>query len=323
MKHRLLLIASPAALVLAATALSYSKGALPGTTGIPGTVPNTVVRTGQGCAQCHSATAGVPLPHLEVSPTQYSLDAGQAIQITSTTTGGVSTSTWGGFVAEVTRGALAAGSMTKTDPAGKFITHSFAFFGRSWQYGYTAPATPGLVELYTGSNTADGDGTENGDQWAFFGDSQQQSVPVRLFVNSASVTDHGAGCAGGTGVTPVLGSAQTASVGNPNFNLEVHGAPPAVPCVFVFGANPTFQVDLGLVGVTGCTLWVQPLLQLGFGTTPGTPALADGTAVFPVPIPNRASLVGATLEAQCLLVDVASGRQTPLTLTNAVSFTIQ
>ena len=202
--------------------------------------------------------------------------------------------TWGGFLNEVTAGQLSAGATSQISTDGLFATHKFAFLGgRNWQVGYTAPATPGLVQVFVAANTVNGDGIETGDMWAFHGDpTGTQGAPINLFVNAAGVTDHGGGCVGSFGNTPVLGSAQTPTVGNSSFGFEVHGAATNAPAALMLGGNPAVSLDLGVIGGPGCDLRVLPLITFSSVTGPGSTALGEGTSSFPLPLPNNPAFVG-------------------------------
>ncbi len=317
----ILVLSTMSAAVFAATVYSYQRGALPGATGQAGTVPVTIARNGQGCGQCHTPTAGAPLPSLDFAPQQRSLDLSQAIQVTATANGGVN-GTHGGFVAEATAGAFSAGTTSKIDATGAFITHQIAGFGRTWQFGYTAPATPGVIEIWAAGNTADGDASENGDSWAFLGGAQANSAPTRLYANAAGVTNLGDGCVGGFGQWPVLGAPQSPTVGNPTFRLELHSAPPATAAIFLLGTTPV-SLSLTPFGVDNCTLYTLPSLQLTIPTSPGGTAVnGDGTAALPLPLPNNPAIRGVMLHAQVLVIDPASGRPANATMSNAVTITV-
>ena len=49
----------------------------------------------------------------------------------------------------------------------------------------------------------------------------------------------------------------------------------------------------------------------------------DGTAAFALPLPNDPALRGAQLQAQTVIVDPATARALPLTLTNALRVSSQ
>lgn len=316
-------------LVFTATAFSYATGALPGTNGTSGLVPIDVARN-KGCGECHSG----PTPStvvVNINPGVRTFPPLAKISMNTQVDGGLmqlGKEKWGGFLNEVTDGRFSsrAGSFaTQVDPSGKFITHTFAFNGnRDWKYDYTAPANPGLIELYAAANTVNGDGLPENDMWGFHGDTTGQvSVPVRLYANAPGNTHHGDGCVGSFGNYPILGSKETPAIGNNNFAYEVHGAPVSTLGVMFIGVDPAFHVPLDFIRITSCTLHVNPLVSLQIGTTAaGTTMRGDGTSVIPFPLPNDPALSGASIQTQVALIDPQNGRSIALTLTNALTTTI-
>jgi hypothetical protein len=282
------------------------------------------------CGSCHNAqpgsTQGLPELRVTLAPGARSLAAGQAISVTVSSTGGQTASGLGGFVADVTGGAFTAGSNSRLWGRGLGISHDRAS-PRSWTFGYTAPQTPGVVEMAAVVNTVNGNGVRDaGDVWAFHGFDGKATTGtlVRLFVNAPGVAPFGAGCADGFGNQPVLGARETPAVGNQSFALQLHGAQPNAQAVVFLGANPGFPpFDLTAAGAAGCTLYVDPLLLPVVGTGAGDAARAEGAAVLALPIPNNAALAGRSFEAQAAVLDGSSGRTLPLTLTNALSITVQ
>ena len=314
-------------LVLSATVHSYATGALPGTNGTAGIVPNDVARN-KGCGECHSG----PTPSsvvLDINPGARTFATGASVSMNTKLSGGLmepTKETWGGFINEVTDGSFTAGSSSQVDPSGKFITHNFAFLGgRDWSYTYNAPANPGVIELYAAANTVNGDGKPEGDMWAFHGDSTGQvSVPVRLYANSAGNVHHGDGCVGSFGNYPVLGAKEAPQVNNQNFAYEVHGAPVSTLGVLFIGADPAFHLPLDSIGVTSCTLHTNPLVNVPLGTSAtGTTMRADGSATIPFPVPNAPILSGFSIYVQAALVDLQNGRGIALTMTNGLATTFQ
>lgn len=326
---RPLCLGTAAGLVLAASALTYTNGVYPGKTGTMGVVPQDIVRTGMTCGGCHTPDTSVSAPNVSVSPQHYALAPGQTISMVTSETGGVPPSNpmfpWGGFCCEATRGTFVPGMTTQTDPTAAFVTHKFAFLGRSWSYSYVAPQTPGLVEFYCAANTVNENGMPDGDRWGFHGALPESiSVPVRAFVNAPGVTLRGDGCPGSWGNVPVLGASQSPTVGNGSFGFDLVGAPPATAYTLLLGMNPTFQLDLSGAGVTGCTLYVQSLVSFGGSTSGGgMPQEGNGKAHFAMPIPNNPFLKGFTFQVQVVVLDPQNGRPIPVTLTNALSFTVQ
>ena len=329
---RLLLVFVPAPLLVTTLLVGYGNGVYPGYQGTAGTVPPNVTRAVPGCgaAACHRLFPGGLSLAVAVAPSARALTPAQAISITTSATGGQTLSTWGGFCMEATAGTFSAGTNSQVPlPAGTVVTHTQALAAnnRVWTYGYTAPTTPGLVELYTVVNTANGNGVPDaGDYWGFHGysSSATQSTPVRLFVNAPGVAPLGDGCVGSWNQHPVLGSKQAPTVGNQNFALELHGAAPTSPVTVLIGANPAWQpIDLGVVGVPGCKLLVGPLVSLNTITSAGDMLRAEGTATVPLPLPNDPALRNGQIQVQAVIADANNGRPLPLTLTTGLAINIQ
>jgi hypothetical protein len=321
--------AALAALALSATLFSYGTGAHPGTAGTSGTVPADVARAVPSCGQCHRAFPGGNNLQVRLVPDFRSLDLGQSMSITTSSTGGQAHPLdWGGFVAEATRGTFSAGTNSWTDATGSSISHILASYslGRVWTYGYTAPTSPGPVALYSVVNTVDGDGRAGGtDLWGFHGAFSflTQSTPVHLFVNAVGVKGLGASCVGSYGNHPVLGARTAPTVGNAAFALELLGAVTNAPTVFLLGIPRVTPIDLGAIGVTGCSLWVDSFASGNATTSAGNAIHAEGQATLPLPIPADPSLRGAALGVQAAIVDNGNGRPIKVTFSNAVVVTIQ
>ena len=315
MNKTILPLAAAVAAIAAASLFSRSAGIYHG----------SITRSTPSCGQCHRPAPGVPagMPNLAVTlvPGARSLAANQATSMVIAATGGQTGSGLGGFAVDATGGNFAAGVGTRVHAGGAAVSHSRPG-NRSWTIGYTAPGTPGLIDVYGVVNTVDGNGKEDdGDLWAFHGfDSASRTpTPVRLFVNATGVTARGQSCVGGYGNVPVLGAAVSASVGNASFGVELHGAAPASPVILLVGADPSFQFDLTGLGITGCTLYVNALLSIPGATSFGNAQRGEGSATVSLPIPNNPALRGASLQVQAVVVDVQSGRRIPVTLTNALS----
>lgn len=322
----LVVAAAPLLVVLVGPLASYGTGALPGTVGSLGTVPLNVATDAPACGFCHGGNGNENGLVVSVVPTARILSAGQAISITTSSTGGqVHPQNWGGFVTKVTRGVLVAGATSQTNAAADHITHDFAFTGnRNWRYGYTAPATPGVVDVFSVVNTVDGAGTNTGDLWGFHGTTVGAllNTPARLYVNAAGVQPIGTSCAGGFGNIPVFGALTPARIGQ-TATFELHGAAPNAAVAVFVAANPSFQpIDLGLIGITGCTLWVDVVLVLNATTSAGDAARGEGRATRTLPIPADQSLVGQQIELQAAFLDARAARPLLITLTNGLAVTI-
>jgi hypothetical protein len=320
---RPIVAAAVAISILFSTSLrSRGSGAIPGSGGIP----QNVARQAPACATCHSPTPSLTPPDVQLVPSARSISLGQSIQVTTSATGGAP-GTAGGFVTEATAGTLTAGTNSRISSNGQFITHtSPRNNNRTWTYGYTAPNTPGRVELYTVVNTVNGNFNNSGDVWGFHGADPQGplNTPVRLFVNAAGTAGFGQGCAGSFGNHAVLGATRSPTVGNSSFGHEIVGAPLGANGVVLYGIRLANPIDLGAIGAPGCLLLVNSIASLGFTTSSGTnPKRGEGTASVPFPIPSSASLRGVTVDTQAVIVDPQNGRPIPVTLTNGLAVIIQ
>ncbi len=138
---------------------------------------------------------------------------------------------------------------------------------------------------------------------------------------------YGKGCRGDGGKVPVIGALNGFPiVGNRNYSITLGSARPQSTALLLWGLSDkrwgsfTLPLDLGNAGITNCTLyaaadfvWSAPT----FGGSPGT-----GQALVKFPIPAIGTLKGLNLYFQWAVVDPASGRKTPLTLSNALRVVI-
>lgn len=285
---------------------------------------NSITRSAPSCGQCHrsspGAPAGFPAVRADLAPAARSLTGGQSISVTLTALGGQSGSR-GGFAADASAGRFTAGSGTNLHANGSAITHDSPA-SRKWTFGYTAPATPGLVNLFAVVNTVNGNfKKDSGDFWAFHGADQtaRTATPVRLFVNAQGITPFGRSCVGSFGNVPVLGAARAPRVGEQAFAVELHGAAPSSPVALLVGANPNFKpIDLGPIGIAGCTLYVDVAATVTATTGAGNAQRGEGSARFPMPIPNNPWLRTVELQVQAAIVDLRNGRRVPVTATNGL-----
>lgn len=313
--------------LLVGSSLLVGASLLPSRSG--GYYSGSVTKNAPSCGNCHrsapGSASGFPAMNVAVTPSARSLTPGQSISVSTQVTGGQTASTKGGFASDANSGTFSAGSGTRLIGSSA-IVHSNPD-NRSWSYGYTAGTTPGVVQMYTVGLTANGDGNNGSeDFWAFHGFDQTATVstPVRLYVNNAAgITPNGESCVGSFGNYPVLGAKEAPTVGNGSFAVEVHGAAPTSPITALLGLQIP-PLDLGVIGITGCKLYVQPLLTVNGATGAGNAQRGEGVAVVPVPIPNNPSFRGSSLQIQVAIVDLAvGGRTLPITMTNALLVTVQ
>lgn len=317
----------PVAALLMDSVQSNSKGVL------QPSPPSAYARVGPSCGSCHTPFPGGPSVFLV--PTARLLSLGQKISITVSATGGApkhqTLGLGGGFVADVSAGTFAAGTTSQVARSGTWITHTSPFNAqRKWTFGYTAPTTPGKVDLWTVVNTVDGNGQNTNDQWAWHGNSSFNSfsTPIRLYVNAKGVQAVGTGCPDGNGNVGVFGAPLTPTIGQ-IFRLEGFGLPPAQKCLVVFGFQQAFTpVSAASFGAYGCFLNTDfsplqlPLVTSGTNTGQNR-AQANGTFTLAAPIPNSNSLKGLFLRAQLLVADQDSRNPFPVVFTNGLAMTVQ
>lgn len=321
-------VGAVAALVVASTLSTRGAGIQSGLNGSPAGCSEQL----PSCQVCHSNSApftgrsGPPIATMSVGT--RALNFGQVISVTTAVSGGVGGSN-GGFVTEATSGTFTAGGNSHTLTSNSSITHVNKN-SRSWTFSYTAPNAAGPVSLTSCNMTSNGSGTSN-DEFSFVGFDPNATVatPVRLYVLPQGVTNMGTACADGFGNLSVLGANSSPTVGNAGFAVELIGTTPSTVAILFAGFNPAgFQsVPLGLLlGLTGCDGHLANIANsFSTFTTGGSAERAEGTASFPIPIPNMPSLVGASFDLQGAYVDgsVAALRNLPLSLSNGVNVTVQ
>jgi hypothetical protein len=286
-----------------------------------------ITQSNPSCGQCHAGNSAAVSVTMKL-PALRSLALGQSISVTTAVNGGPGVG--GGFATDAAAGKFSAGIGSVIANNGLAITHDLAgSTATSWTYGYTAPSTPGVIELRAVALSTNGDGAAGGDQHAFSGYADRVvpalPTPVRLYANAAGIKPFGESCVGGFENFPVLGGKDAPTVGNQKFTLEVHGGATRSYAALIAGATArSVPLDLGPWGIDGCKLFVDEIACLFVCTYGTNPRLADGTAIFELPIPADPSLRGQQFVAQGALIDMnVPWRLIRLTLTNAVAVTVQ
>ncbi len=130
---------------------------------------------------------------------------------------------------------------------------------------------------------------------------------VRMFSGAPDgVSVFGAGCAVPGGDPPRIGATGAAHVGQ-TMKVNLSQVPPGKPALLLLGfSNQAWwgvplPLDLGFVGLPGCSLAVSPDIPLGFTTSAFGPG--NGRVIVPLAIPNQAALAGVTIYAQWYVVD--------------------
>lgn len=319
--------AAPAFLLLVLPLAPRTSGVESGSNGAPANCSRAL----PSCSACHSSSAPFAGrsngPTTSLTASKRALNRSEAISVTTAVSGGVAGST-GGFVCEATAGSFTAGPLSHILTNSASITHS-GIGARSWTYTYTAPTTPGPVELTSCGMSSNGSGS-SGDRFAFngFDNNATAATPLRLYVLPAGVTNRGSGCADAYGNQSVLGATSAPAVGNTAFACQLIGAAPASLAVLWIGFNPPGfpGLDLGaLAGLTGCHGYVaSPAATLTSLTGAGSAVRGEGTATFALPMPNLATLHGMVVDVQAACVDnsVAGSRSFPLSFSNGLTIAI-
>lgn len=133
---------------------------------------------------------------------------------------------------------------------------------------------------------------------------------VTPLVGCASWSQYGAGCPAGSPLTMVAQAGSRPVLGQ-NFTLEISNVRNgslggAVGFGFV---NP--NLNLGANGLPACTL--LSTIDVSLGVAPTSPLTQLG-----FPIPNFSSIIGASLNAQAVMVDPSLGGTLPVYLSNGV-----
>lgn len=323
-----ILWAGASAALLAVASLSTRGGGVE--SGVNSVPANAASQT-PSCTSCHSGSAPFagrtngPTTLLTVS--RRALALGETVAVTTSVTGGVA-GTAGGFVSEATAGSFTPGANTRIISSNRSITHSNGS-ARTWNYSYTAPTAAGPLLLTVCGMSSNGSGS-SGDRFSFHGfdNNATTATPVRLFVLPAGVANKGAACADGFGNQSVLGANSAPAVGNTGFACELIGAAPNALAFLLTGFNPPgfTSLNLGaLFGLTGCSGYVaSPLSTIGGFTSAGSAMMAEGTASFPLAIPNIATLSGVVINVQGAYFDnsIGAARALPISFSNGLTITI-
>jgi hypothetical protein len=132
-------------------------------------------------------------------------------------------------------------------------------------------------------------------------------LKFRMVFEPVGLTQWGTGCPGTGNITPTIGSTGQSSLGSLNYFVTLANALGASPAVFLFGRSASF--DIG----GGCRVY-NDLVFIGATVTTGA-GPGNGTALFPLFIPNDPSLLAAVFDVQWGILDTASPAFVPLAMT--------
>lgn len=109
----------------------------------------------------------------------------------------------------------------------------------------------------------------------------------------------GQACQTGGGLTPSLTSSPTNSAIGGNWYIDLQNAPSTTPTALFVGLLPHEPgISLDVIGMTGCSLYLDPLWVGGYVTNPG------GWYNWSFPIPNLQTLFGGKLYSQVAMNDI-------------------
>lgn len=132
--------------------------------------------------------------------------------------------------------------------------------------------------------------------WPLTGSTNTASIDLAPY--QSSVRRYGNGCS----ATPVhIASLLDPFPGNGAFALIGAPCPPGAAAILMVGGFAT-QVDLSALGMAGCSLLTQPVIQLP------TVAGANGRILLPLPVPPMPGLVGGAVFVQFAVVDATANR---------------
>ena len=114
----------------------------------------------------------------------------------------------------------------------------------------------------------------------------------------------------------ILSATNTPKIPSTDFSIDLNNAPGISPCTLILGISNTkgplgaLPSDLGLIGFTGCSLWVSNEFYVpGFVGT-------GGTYSWKIPIPNDPTLDGFNFFVQSYVINSLTGK---LSFSNAGS----
>jgi hypothetical protein len=276
-----------------------------------------------GVSVCHRKTPF--LTKVAVSMNDLILAKNGSTTVTVTATNPGVPTVRGGFCADLTLGALVAGTDTQINTGGTAITHKL-FTTRFWTFGIKAGTKTGLGEFYVVGNCVNGNGRADGaDEWGFHSSKilATDSTPVRMYTNADGVTSTGPGCDDGHGNQSVFGCPNPPTVGNSNFRFEGFGLPPSSLFFFMLSVGgPTPKIDMTALGAPGCFLRTSLQIEALGPTSGGDAVRGEGKVILPGPIPNDPNLRGLVIYAQLGALDKNPKRTFPWIVTNGLKIVI-
>jgi hypothetical protein len=111
---------------------------------------------------------------------------------------------------------------------------------------------------------------------------------------------YGPACQTSAGKLPRIGISGRPLIGG-SFAMTLYAGPPSAPAALHFDVTRQ-NLDLGLIGFSGCVMLAAPFLAIPGATT------AAGTATKTLNVPARSSMIGVALHGQWVTAEILQGR---------------
>lgn len=129
-------------------------------------------------------------------------------------------------------------------------------------------------------------------------------IKFRMVFEPLGLVAWGSGCPGSGNIVPAIGSQGQPTLGSNNFLVTLSKALGGSAAIFMVG----MPIDLPVGG--GCSIYNNMLLLFSSSTTGSGPG--NGTAAFPLFVPNNPVLLKAVVDVQWAVMDPASPLLAPL-----------
>ena len=134
------------------------------------------------------------------------------------------------------------------------------------------------------------------------GSTGNAGIKVMLCTDLAWAAPFGTGCKGSNNLTPTLSYANTPKLGAVNFTIDLTQGVGTRPIFLLYGATnaaPTYPIDLTVINMPGCLLYVEPTVSVGAVTN------SAGNYSQLTPIPTSPTFVGVRVCNQWFVLDTA------------------
>lgn len=135
------------------------------------------------------------------------------------------------------------------------------------------------------------------------GSTDSAATKVQICADLAWATGFGTGCQGSNNQIPLLSYPNAPKIGAANFSIDLAQAKSSGVSFLAFGATnaaPTFPVDLSVINMPGCKLYISVDVTIGIGTS------SSGGWSFPLPIGTSTALLGVRVFNQSFVLDAGA-----------------